>query len=420
MATYNIKTITLPNGDVCNLKDSRNIVTGVKGNSETTYRTGDINITAANIGLGNVIDGAEVNQNAFSNVAVGSTTIAASSETDTIQLEAGTNITLTPDVTNKKITISAGAIPITGSSTTWYGTSSTAAGTAAKVVSCDIALTTSTLQAGTIVSILFSTANTAATPTLNINNIGAKSIYVGSGTLNATTNVLKWSANTLLTFMYDGENFRYISSVAAASVVPPDGAGTWYGTCSTTATTQAKTSTITNFRLMPGAFVVLRCTTANTYATAKITLNINSTGAKDVYTNNAVTSATNTLLWDVGDVLTFVYDGSYYRFVSSDRASKKADDLFKIVEYQYAYTLAANTGANIASTDLGIETPSGYVPFSFANVLTGNAGVVIRSMQPRLVGTSTAILSLRNVTSASVSATVTVQMIYVKSGTIAS
>lgn len=31
-----------------------NTVTGVKGNSETTYRTGDINITKANIGLGNV------------------------------------------------------------------------------------------------------------------------------------------------------------------------------------------------------------------------------------------------------------------------------------------------------------------------------------------------------------------------------
>ena len=29
-------------------------VTGVKGNSESTYRTGDVNITAANIGLGNV------------------------------------------------------------------------------------------------------------------------------------------------------------------------------------------------------------------------------------------------------------------------------------------------------------------------------------------------------------------------------
>ena len=50
---------------------------------------------------------AEVNQNAFSNVKVGSTTVAADSKTDTLELVAGDNITLTPDATNDKITIAA-------------------------------------------------------------------------------------------------------------------------------------------------------------------------------------------------------------------------------------------------------------------------------------------------------------------------
>lgn len=50
---------------------------------------------------------AEKNQNAFSNVTVGSTVIAADSTTDTITLVAGTNVTITPDATNDKITISA-------------------------------------------------------------------------------------------------------------------------------------------------------------------------------------------------------------------------------------------------------------------------------------------------------------------------
>lgn len=50
---------------------------------------------------------AEVNQNAFSNVKVGSTTVAADSKTDTLELVAGSNITLTPDATNDKITIAA-------------------------------------------------------------------------------------------------------------------------------------------------------------------------------------------------------------------------------------------------------------------------------------------------------------------------
>lgn len=50
---------------------------------------------------------AYVNQNAFSNVTVGSTTIAADTATDTLTLTAGSNITLTPDATNDKVTIAA-------------------------------------------------------------------------------------------------------------------------------------------------------------------------------------------------------------------------------------------------------------------------------------------------------------------------
>lgn len=47
---------------------------------------------------------AEVNQNAFSNVKVNSTTISADTKTDTLTL-VGNNITLTPDATNDKVTI---------------------------------------------------------------------------------------------------------------------------------------------------------------------------------------------------------------------------------------------------------------------------------------------------------------------------
>ena len=50
---------------------------------------------------------AEKNQNAFSNVKVGDTTVAADTTTDTLTLVAGNNVTITPDATNDKITISA-------------------------------------------------------------------------------------------------------------------------------------------------------------------------------------------------------------------------------------------------------------------------------------------------------------------------
>ena len=57
--------------------------------------------------LSGIASGAQVNQNAFSNVTVGSTTIAADTTTDTLTLVAGSNVTITPDATNDKITISS-------------------------------------------------------------------------------------------------------------------------------------------------------------------------------------------------------------------------------------------------------------------------------------------------------------------------
>lgn len=127
-----------------------NTVTGVKGNSESSYRTGNVNITAANVGavpttrkvnghalsgdvtvtasdvgLGSVTDGAEINQNAFSNVKVGSTTVAADSKTDTLELVAGSNVTLTPDATNDKVTIAATDTTYSDATTSAHGLMST-------------------------------------------------------------------------------------------------------------------------------------------------------------------------------------------------------------------------------------------------------------------------------------------------------
>lgn len=71
--------------------------------------------------LNGIVSGAEVNQNAFSNVVVGNTTIAADSKTDTLTLTAGSNITLTPNATNDSITISASgssySLPLASNST---------------------------------------------------------------------------------------------------------------------------------------------------------------------------------------------------------------------------------------------------------------------------------------------------------------
>lgn len=118
---------TAVNGCITGLSVSGTTVTYTKKDGTTgTITTQDTNTTysvattSANglmskddkTKLNGVASGAEVNQNAFSNIVVGTTTVAADSKTDTVTFVAGNNVTITPDATNDKITISAADVAI--------------------------------------------------------------------------------------------------------------------------------------------------------------------------------------------------------------------------------------------------------------------------------------------------------------------
>lgn len=63
--------------------------------------------------LEGVATGAEVNQNAFANVAVGSTTLQADNKQDTLYITAGNNISIAVDAANDKLTIAlSGIVPV--------------------------------------------------------------------------------------------------------------------------------------------------------------------------------------------------------------------------------------------------------------------------------------------------------------------
>lgn len=86
--------------------------------------------------LEGIAAGAEVNQMAFSNILVGSTTIQADLKTDTLQLVAGANIALTPDATNDRVTIAVtGKVPSASAADT--ATSATSATTATSATNAD-------------------------------------------------------------------------------------------------------------------------------------------------------------------------------------------------------------------------------------------------------------------------------------------
>ena len=68
--------------------------------------------------LDGVSTGAEVNQNAFGNVAVGSTTLQADNKQDTLYITAGNNISIAADAANDKLTIAlSGIVPMANGGT---------------------------------------------------------------------------------------------------------------------------------------------------------------------------------------------------------------------------------------------------------------------------------------------------------------
>ena len=71
--------------------------------------------------LDSIATNAEVNQNAFANVTVGSVTIQADGKQDTLTFQAGPGISITPDATNDKVTIAAADgvyLPLSGGTLT--------------------------------------------------------------------------------------------------------------------------------------------------------------------------------------------------------------------------------------------------------------------------------------------------------------
>lgn len=185
-----------------------------------------VNITPSSIGAATSghTHSSYVNQNAFSNVKVGSTTVAADTTTDTISFE-GNNITITGDATNDKVTFGLTKTNVTTAlgytpptqDTTYSAATTSAAGlmSAADKTKLNGIATGATANKGTVTSVrvqagtgLSSSVSTAQTGSLNT------TISIASGyklpTSTEWSDVMKKSGNEtargLKTF-YDGITF---------------------------------------------------------------------------------------------------------------------------------------------------------------------------------------------------------------------
>lgn len=93
----------------------------------------------------------------------------------------------------------------------------------------------------------------------------------------------------------------------------PLSTGGRYAVCNTSSSTAAKTVSMAGFVLKSGAEVLVRFTTTNTAAVENLTLNVNSTGAKNIRYRNAV--LTNADILYANRTYSFVYDGTYWQLI---------------------------------------------------------------------------------------------------------
>ena len=194
-----------------------------------------------------------------------------------------------------------------------YGTCSTEAATAAKIITIS-GNTNWTLAAGSLIVIKFSYTNTAESPTFNVNSTGAKSVLYGTAAI--TTSNLSYAGykGRYGIYAYDGTRYVFVGwSYDANSTYSNASLGQGYGTCSTAAATTAKVVTLSSYSLTKGGVVSVKFTYA---VPAGATMNINSKGAKAIYYRGAAVTAG---IIEAGDVATFIYDGTQYHLLTVDR-----------------------------------------------------------------------------------------------------
>lgn len=103
----------------------------------------------------------------------------------------------------------------------------------------------------------------------------------------------------------------YVGNVTIGSNTYPVGS-TLYGTCATAAVTPAKVVLLPSFdQLLKGVTIHVKFTNTNTAASP--TLDVNSTGAKQImrYGSTPASSTIGTS-WSAGAIISFTYDGTYW------------------------------------------------------------------------------------------------------------
>ena len=264
----------------------------------TTGATNGLMTAADKKKLNGIASGAEVNQNAFSNVKVGSTTVAADTKTDTLEIVAGGATTITADSTNDKITISSTDKSVTAAANHYTPSTDSSA---EKDASGGTATQLPTSSTGTLVQVV----------------TGVK--MDAKGHVTGVVSKGLWSPN---------------NTYSNASL------GQGYGTCATEEATAAKVVTLSNYSLTTGGIVAVKF---NYGLCASATMNINSRGAKKIFIDGAAVTDTTAKRVLSGDIAYFIYDGTQYHFLGTDKAERKFEINYRASDNSLVFSKAFGT-----------------------------------------------------------------------------
>ena len=241
----------------------------------TTGATNGLMTAADKQKLDGIATGAEVNQNAFSNVKVGSTTVQADSKTDTLELVAGGAVTITPDATNDKITISSTDQSVTAVGNHYAPTEDAGA---EKDASGGSATQLPTTSSGTLVQVV----------------TGVK--MDAKGHVTGVVSKGLWSPDSNTTYTDPKLGFGNATASSSSSGV--------------------YTASISNYTLSGGNGGIVGIKFESDVP-ANSTLNITSTGAKNIkYRGSNITAG----IIQNGDTAYFQYDGTSYILFATDRS----------------------------------------------------------------------------------------------------
>lgn len=156
--------------------------------------------------------------------------------------------------------------------------------------------------------------------------------------------------------VFTSDSWDEFSAGIASLKSKSDATNVAYGTCDTAAATAAKVVTISgnnNWQLTTGAIITVKFTNTNTAASP--TLNVNGTGAKSIYYNNAVYTSASSYGGYAKRNITYQYDGTYWVFISwsydsnSDTKVTQAKATTAAVEYPVILGYSAST-ASVTNT----------------------------------------------------------------------